>query len=119
MNRQSRSLASIGFADFSPDYSIPTAISALTSLASTIYTPYFTEDPLAFRSESLGNYAAVVFLSNSQALGANAEQILDTEGQQALNDWLGKGGALVGLHSGCAVQFNERELTCVCRSLIY
>lgn len=90
--------------------SIPTAIQALTRIGSntSLYTPSFTQDPLAFRSSNLNSYAAIIFLSNSE-VRPNGQSILDAEGQTALDEWLGKGGALVGIHSGCAVLFNTRE----------
>ncbi|KAM0787958.1 hypothetical protein ACM66B_006162 [Microbotryomycetes sp. NB124-2] len=87
--------------------SIETATDALTSIGqqSGSFQVTATEDETMFRDDTLKDYAAIAFLSNSQALGANAEQVLDQQGVQALNDWLAKGGALIGLHAGCACLF--------------
>ncbi|KAK4052102.1 hypothetical protein OIV83_002396 [Microbotryomycetes sp. JL201] len=64
-----------------------------------------TEDETMFREDTLSQFAAIAFLSNSQALGDTAPQVLDNQGVDALNAWLGKGGALIGLHAGCACLF--------------
>lgn len=92
-------------------HSIPAAQDALRSMSSSFLTD-FTEDPTAFTSDNLAGYAAVVFLSNSEGLADSDPEVLDTnEQKQALFDWLGRGGALVGLHAGCACLFKTRECT--------
>lgn len=41
-------------------------------------------------------------------------EVLDQEGKDALVEWLGKGGALVGLHAGSACLFRMRGLQGFC-----
>lgn len=84
------------------------------------FSTEFTEDPTAFTNDNLAGYAAIVFLSNSEGLGANDPEVLDSDQQkQALFDWLGRGGALVGLHAGCACLYKTRECTCARRLCRY
>ncbi|GAA6064377.1 hypothetical protein JCM10212_000486 [Sporobolomyces blumeae] len=82
--------------------SIPVAIDALQAIASTtnLYTPTFSEDEAVFTSDQLAAYKAIVFLSNS-------DQVLTSSGEDALTEWLGNGGALVGLHAATACLFND------------
>lgn len=74
------------------------------------FTPTFTEDSALFRSSTLSRYALIVFLSNSEGLLESDPEVLDEEGKAAFVEWLGKGGALVGLHAGTACLFRMREL---------
>lgn len=74
--------------------SIPVAISALQSIAdqTLLYVPTFSEDPSIFTTEGLEGFKAIVFLSNS-------DQVLTSDGEKAFEEWLTKGGSLVGLHA--------------------
>lgn len=90
--------------------SIPAAQEALRGMSSSFLSD-FSEDPSAFSTSNLANYAAVAFLSNSEGLAESDPEVLDNDEQKnALFSWLGQGGALVGLHSGCACLFKTRGL---------
>ncbi|KAK4050577.1 hypothetical protein OIO90_005044 [Microbotryomycetes sp. JL221] len=91
--------------------SIPAAISALERMGqdSQSFQVTATEDETMFRDDTLSQFAAIAFLSNSQVLGQDAPQVLDEQGIEALEQWLGRGGALIGLHAGCACLFNTPQ----------
>jgi len=74
--------------------SIPVATSALQQIAdrTSLYVPTFSEDPSIFTTEGLQGFKAIVFLSNS-------DQVLTSNGEKAFEEWLTKGGSLVGLHA--------------------
>ncbi|KAF8623652.1 hypothetical protein AX17_007351 [Amanita inopinata Kibby_2008] len=73
--------------------SIPTATQALKSQGSSINVIFEnTEDQNQFTDDTLANYDAILFLSNTGA-------VLDDQGKAALQNYLDKGGNFVAIHS--------------------
>ncbi|CAE6494107.1 unnamed protein product [Rhizoctonia solani] len=76
--------------------SIPAATQALQQLGQQHGIAFdSTEDKTKFSDNSLANYDAVLFLSNSQ-------EVLDDAGKQAFQNYLNKGGNYVGIHAASA-----------------
>ncbi|KAI0316420.1 trehalose utilization-domain-containing protein [Amylostereum chailletii] len=94
MGQQStpRALIFSATADFRHD-SIPTAIQSLTSHGPSAGIRFdATEDKTRFTDDGLSAYAGLVFLMNTG-------EVLDDEGQAALQRYLDRGGNFVGIHS--------------------
>ncbi|TFK27170.1 class I glutamine amidotransferase-like protein [Coprinopsis marcescibilis] len=73
--------------------SIPSAIEVLQSQAQLINVLFDqTEDRMRFTDQSLGQYDAIIFLSNTG-------EVLDNSGKTALHNYLNSGGNFVGIHS--------------------
>ncbi|KAF5367124.1 hypothetical protein D9758_003999 [Tetrapyrgos nigripes] len=88
--------------------SIPTAIQALQSKASSINVTFDdTEDQNQFADDILAGYDALLFLDNTG-------EVLDDEGKAAFQRYLNLGGNFIGIHSAsdCLrnTTFYEREL---------
>ncbi|BGO88837.1 hypothetical protein NBRC10512_002193 [Rhodotorula toruloides] len=82
--------------------SIPAAMSAIQQIGqnTSLFNATFSKDENLFTPAQLDPFKAIVFLSNS-------DQVLTSDGEAALTDWLTKGGSLVGLHAGTACLFND------------
>ncbi|BGP29343.1 hypothetical protein JCM10296v2_001082 [Rhodotorula toruloides] len=82
--------------------SIPAAMSAIQQIgqATSLFNATFSKDENLFTTAQLEPFKAIVFLSNS-------DQVLTSDGEAALTDWLTKGGSLIGLHAGTACLFND------------
>ncbi|KAL7417444.1 ThuA-like domain-containing protein [Mrakia frigida] len=79
--------------------SIPNAISALKGQSQQYQIDFtFSEDRELFTIEGLACFDAILFLHNSG-------EVLTESGKAALLSFLEKGGALVGVHAGCACLF--------------
>ncbi|KAI9634093.1 putative glycosyl-hydrolase [Dioszegia hungarica] len=76
--------------------SIPTAIEVLGSRAADAGVQFsFTEDQGQFTDSNLAGFDCLMFVSNS-------DQVLDTSGEAALQNYFRSGGAYVGLHAASA-----------------
>jgi type 1 glutamine amidotransferase len=80
--------------------SIPDAIAALRRVGSeTGFLVDATEDPAAFRDANLSAYRAVVFLLTTG-------DVLDPEGQSALERFVRSGGGWAGVHSASDTEYD-------------
>jgi hypothetical protein len=80
--------------------SIPAGAEALAELAGKSgLRAEHTEDPGAFRTGSLRDCAAVVFLSTSG-------EVLDPEGREALAGYVAAGGGYLGVHGACTTEYD-------------
>lgn len=77
--------------------SIPAGIRALSGLDG--YAVDATEDPAAFRTERLRDYAAIVFLST-------CGEVLDEAGREALTGHVAAGGAWLGIHGASTTEYD-------------
>lgn len=77
--------------------SIPAGVRALSGLDG--YAVDATEDPAAFRTQRLRDYAAIVFLSTSG-------EVLDEAGREALTGYLAAGGAWLGIHGASTTEYD-------------
>jgi hypothetical protein len=77
--------------------SIPAGVRALSGLDG--YAVDATEDPAAFRTQRLRDYAAIVFLSTSG-------EVLDEAGREALTGHLAAGGAWLGIHGASTTEYD-------------
>ncbi|ORY33428.1 trehalose utilization-domain-containing protein [Naematelia encephala] len=81
--------------------SIPTAIQVLGQQASSYNVSFdFTEDETKFTVDNLSQYDGVMFVSNS-------DQVLDDDGEAALQTFFQSGGVYTGVHSASACLFND------------
>ncbi|KAK7454474.1 hypothetical protein VKT23_011230 [Stygiomarasmius scandens] len=91
-NPQARVLIYSATREFRHD-SIPTAIQALRSNASSINVTFDnTEDQSEFTDDNLARYDAILFLDNTG-------EVLDDAGKAAFQRYLNLGGNFVGIHS--------------------
>jgi type 1 glutamine amidotransferase len=80
--------------------SIPDAIAALRRIGSESgFLVDATEDPEAFRDATLSAYRVVVFLLTTG-------DVLDADGQAALERFVGSGGGFVGVHSATDTEYD-------------
>jgi type 1 glutamine amidotransferase len=80
--------------------SIPDAIAALRRIGSESgFLVDATEDPEAFRDATLSAYRVVVFLLTTG-------DVLDADGQAALESFVGSGGGFVGVHSATDTEYD-------------
>jgi type 1 glutamine amidotransferase len=80
--------------------SIPDAIEALRRIGSESgFLVDATEDPEAFRDATLSAYRVVVFLLTTG-------DVLDADGQAALERFVGSGGGFVGVHSATDTEYD-------------
>lgn len=80
--------------------SIPDAIDALRRIgAESGFDVDVTEDPAAFRDANLASYRAVVFLLTTG-------DVLDEDGQSALERFVASGGGWVGVHSASDTEYD-------------
>ena len=76
--------------------SIPAGVRALRGVDG--YSVDATEDHAVFRSRTLRDYAAVVFLSTSGT-------VLDDAGREALTAYIAAGGAWLGVHAASTTEY--------------
>jgi uncharacterized protein len=80
--------------------SIPAAIATFRDLQTQGgFAVSVTEDPGQLTAESLGRFAVVVFLMTSG-------DVLDDAQQAAFQDWIGGGGAYLGVHSASDTEYD-------------
>lgn len=79
---------------------IPVAIETLQSFATNDLSFDFTEDKTKFTIDNLSNYDALLFMMNS-------DEILDSNGQSAFQQYIQKGGNYIGIHSASAALFDD------------
>jgi type 1 glutamine amidotransferase len=80
--------------------SIPDAIAALRRIGSESgFLVDATEDPEAFRDATLSAYRVIVFLLTTG-------DVLDADGQAALERFIGSGGGFVGVHSATDTEYD-------------
>jgi type 1 glutamine amidotransferase len=80
--------------------SIPDALAALRRIgAENGFAVDATEDPAAFRDANLAAYRAVVFLLTTG-------DVLDEEGQSAVERFVASGGGWVGVHSASDTEYD-------------
>lgn len=91
--------------------SIPQAISSLNQISINLnLNTTFSEDENLFTTRTanglllLNEFDIIGFLSNSNTVdssnGLVTSDVLTSEGVLALNEWLGRGGSLMGFHAG-------------------
>src|SRR5436190_23492928 len=80
--------------------SIPVGIEAIKKLgAENNFTVDATEDSLAFTTENLSKYKAIIFLSPTMDVLGEAEQ-------RAMENFIQKGGGFVGIHAATDCEYN-------------
>ncbi|ORX40570.1 trehalose utilization-domain-containing protein [Kockovaella imperatae] len=81
--------------------SIPAAIDVLGQQADRWNVSFtFTEDPSMFTTDTLSQFDGVMFALNSG-------EVLDDDGQAALQTFFQSGGVYTGVHSGSACLYND------------
>lgn len=80
--------------------SIPAGIAAIKKLgAENNFSVDATEDSLAFTPENLAKYDAIIFLNPTQ-------NVLGDEQQQAMENYIKKGGGFVGIHAATDCEYD-------------